>query len=86
MGSFDYASALVAASSVPGTVTHPVGSAADLRRALVQTRPSPELAGDLDRVDAGLFPPSALVADAMNVTVTSPESPSGAFRPDCRAF
>jgi hypothetical protein len=40
-----------------------------LGAALVEARPSPQLARDLDQVDAGLLPPSPLIADTMNLAV-----------------
>src|ERR1700722_15681409 len=49
------------------------------RGALVQARLSPELARDLDRVDAGLLPPRTLIADTMNLAVMCPAQRSDEF-------
>jgi hypothetical protein len=38
-------------------------------RALIQTRVSPQLPSNLDRVDAGLLPPCPFIADTMNLPV-----------------
>jgi hypothetical protein len=56
-----------------------------LGAALVEARPSPQLARDLDRVDAGLLPPSPLIADPVNLAVMCPAQGRGEFVADLAA-
>ena len=49
------------------------------RRALIPARVSPQLTSNLDRVDADLFPPCPLIADAMNRPVMDPAQRGNEF-------
>ncbi len=48
-------------------------------RALIQTRVSPQLTSNLDRIDAGLLPPCPLIADTMNRPVMDAAQRSNEF-------
>ena len=45
----------------------------------IQARDSPQLTSNFDRVDAGLFPPSPLIPDAMNRPVMDPAQRGNEF-------
>ena len=50
-----------------------------LDAALIDAGVFPQLAGDLDWIDAGCLPPPALVADAMNRTMMDSAERDGEF-------
>jgi hypothetical protein len=52
---------------------------------LIEARPSPQLARDLDRVDAGLLPPRPLIADPVNLAVMRPAQGRDEFIADLAA-